>query len=67
MQKVNLRNLHIKWNLDSLNKNCILIVTEPTTPLFFMRNSVGLFLKIFNKYGTKTVKTIEDVIGLIGG
>lgn len=22
---------------------------------------------IFDKYGTKTVKTIEDVVGLIGG
>lgn len=44
-------------NLDSHNKSCIIIVTEPTTPLIFMRNSVGLFhlwgvlcINIQNKY-----------------
>ena len=30
-------------NLDSRNKSCIMIITEPTTPLIFMRNPVGLF------------------------
>ena len=50
MQKVNLRNLHIKWNLDSRNKNCILIVTEPTTPLIFMRNPVGLSAECYDKH-----------------
>lgn len=29
------------------------------------KNSKGF--SIFDKYGTKTVKTIEDVVGLIGG
>ena len=36
--------LFSKRNLDSHNKNCIMIVTEPTTPLIFMRNPVGLFI-----------------------
>ena len=46
-----------KRNLDSHNKSCIMIVTEPTTPLIFMRNPVGLFhlwgvlcINIQNKY-----------------
>ena len=32
-----------KRNLDSNIGNCIIILTEPTTPLIFMRNLVGLF------------------------
>lgn len=32
-----------KNNLDSDNERCIIILTEPTTPLIFMRNPVGLF------------------------
>ncbi len=46
-----------KRNLDSHNKNSIIILTEPTTPLIFMRNPVGLFhlwgvlcINIQNKY-----------------
>ena len=31
-----------KRNLDSNIGNCIIILTEPTTPLIFMRNPVGL-------------------------
>ena len=31
----------------------------------FSKNSK--VFSIFDKYGTKTVKTIEDVVGLIGG
>ena len=31
---------------------------------FFVNSKV---FSIFDKYGTKTVKTIEDVVGLIGG
>ena len=49
--------LFSKRNLDSHNKSCIMIVTEPTTPLIFMRNPVGLFhlwgvlcINIQNKY-----------------
>ena len=30
--------------LDKYTCRCIIVVTEPTTPLNFMRNSVGLFL-----------------------
>ena len=33
-----------KRNLDSNIGNCIIILTEPTTPLIFMRNPVGLFI-----------------------
>jgi len=47
----------LKRKLDSRNKSCIIIVTEPTTPLIFMRNPVGLFhlwgvlcINIQNKY-----------------
>ena len=50
-------NLYRKRNLDSRNKSFIMIVTEPTTPLIFMRNPVGLFhlwsvlcINIQNKY-----------------
>ena len=46
-----------KRNLDSNIGNCIIILTEPTTPLVFMRNPVGLFhlwgilcINIQNKY-----------------
>ena len=35
--------LFSKRNLDSHNKSCTMTVTEPTTPLIFMRNPVGLF------------------------
>ncbi len=31
------------YNLDSYSERCIIISTEPTTPLIFMRNPVGLF------------------------
>ena len=33
-----------KRNLDSNIRNSIIILTEPTTPLIFMRNPVGLFI-----------------------
>ena len=46
-----------KRNLDSNLESCIIILTEPTTPLVFMRNPVGLFhlwgvlcINIQNKY-----------------
>ena len=46
-----------KRKLDRRNKNSIIILTEPTTPLIFMRNPVGLFhlwgvlcINIQNKY-----------------
>ncbi len=37
-----------------------------------LKNATGIgknskVFSIFDKYGTKTVKTIEDVVGLIGG
>lgn len=32
----------LKRNIDSNFKNCIISLTEPTTPLIFMRNPVGL-------------------------
>lgn len=32
-----------KRNLDSNIECCTIILTEPTTPLIFMRNPVGLF------------------------
>ena len=36
--------LFSKRNLDSHNKNCIMIVTEPTTPLIFHAQPGGTFL-----------------------
>ena len=33
----------MKTNLENRNERCIMILTEPTTPLVFMRNPVGLF------------------------
>ena len=39
-----IRRVDGKRNLDSRNKSCIMIITEPTTPLIFMRNPVGLFI-----------------------
>ena len=33
-----------KRDLDSCNKSCIMMLTEPATPLVSMRNPVGLFL-----------------------
>ena len=49
--------LFSKRNLDTHNKSCIMIVTEPTTPLIFMCNPVRLFylrsvlcINIQNKY-----------------
>ena len=36
--------LFLKRDLDSRNKSCIMIITEPTTPLIFMRNPVVLFI-----------------------
>lgn len=32
----------LKRNIDGNFKNCIISLTEPTTPLIFMRNPVGL-------------------------
>ncbi len=59
-----------KRNLDSRNKNGIIILTEPTTPLIFMRNPVGLFhlwgvlcINIQNKYeGEVPVWAVVEVL-----
>ena len=47
----------LKRNIDGNFKSCIISLTEPTTPLIFMRNPVGLFclcgilrISIQNKY-----------------
>ena len=47
----------MKDNLDIRSEKCIITLTEPTTPLIFMRNPVGLFhlwsvlcISIQNKY-----------------
>lgn len=52
-----IRIVFCKRNLDINFEGCIIISTEPTTPLFFMRNPVGLFhlwgvlcINIQNKY-----------------
>ena len=48
-------------------------VTKTTdNTMNFLKNAIGIgknskVFSIFDKYGTKTVKTIEDVVGLIGG
>ena len=46
-----------KRNLDSNIECCTIILTEPTTPLVFMRNPVGLFT-----YGVFYVSVSKTII-----
>ncbi len=39
-----------KRNLDSNIECCTIILTEPTTPLIFMRNPVGLSAECYDKH-----------------
>ena len=48
------------------------VVKTADNTMNFLKNAIGIeknskVFSIFDKYGTKTVKTIEDVVGLIGG
>ena len=48
------------------------VVKTADNTMNFLKNAIGIEknskgFSIFDKYGTKTVKTIEDVVGLIGG
>ena len=47
------------------------VVKTADNTMNFLKNAIGIeknskVFSIFDKYGTKTVKTIEDVVGLIG-
>lgn len=57
LQEIKRLLIFYKRNLDSNIECCTVILTEPTTPLIFMRNPVGLFylwgilrISIQNKY-----------------
>ena len=39
-----------KRNLDSNIECCTIVLTEPTTPLIFMRNPVGLSAECYDKH-----------------
>lgn len=68
-----------KYNVDVLKKNVDGLYDFYTESdknvdgsIKALKNVTGIgknskVFSIFDKYGTKTVKTIEDVVGLIGG
>jgi len=49
------------------NGNTLNIVSHNSMESYYVLNINSKVFSIFDKYGTKTVKTIEDVVGLIGG
>ena len=53
-----------KRNLDSNIECCTIILTEPTTPLIFMRNPVGLFhlWSVFMYQYPKQILTIAQQV-----
>lgn len=49
----------LKRNIDGNFKSCIISLTEPTTPLIFMRNPVGLFNLLKKLADKKILEYIE--------
>ena len=59
--------LSIKKTLDSSNRSYILVITELTTPLTFMRNQVRLFCFLIYSKSTKNNKEDHNTVSLFCG